>query len=1052
MIDASGLGVVGRAEPLERLGVVVTESGAGRTSAVLVSGEAGIGKTSLISAALELAATDALLIGWGTCWHGEGAPGFWPWMQAFDGLVDVVGIDAAIESAGSDRDILSLLVRDLGPSAITSEDPDRPRLLLLDATLRWLESLAASHHVVIVLDDLQWADSSTFDLFDYVISAPRSARLLIVGAFRHDELDTEHRTRIASIASHAGDVHLEGLGVSGVEELIRPIAGSNTSTALATELHRRTGGHPLFAAELARLMLADGVGSLPTVVTGAVSRRLDTLPVESRRLLEVASVLGNRLLLDVLGTVTDATVELVLRRLGPAVEAGLVRNAGGDEFWFTHDLYRETLHDGLGAADRSSLHGSIAAALDARSDRGAEVAPGDLARHHAQAIATADPERAIHWANEAAADERRRLAFNEAAGHLRRVRVAALDGGWRIEPSVLATLLMDEADNQARSGDPESARGLLGQAAKVAPDAEVFADVALAVQRLGAKFSAPRDEIVAQLETALLAVTGVSLRKQAQLTAALARELQHSVAEDRHRAGPLSVEALELSRRSEDDVTIAACLLARHDALWAPGTGLERSALGHEIAAIGRRLGDVDRRAEGLILEANGLLETGAATFRPVMDEWFSLLASRNEPHDRYLLETRRAALALLDGDVDRAEHLMVAAAQIGEAIHEPDTGNVLMSQRVALANARGDPDELRALAVDAVAWWTGAPVLAHAVAAGSLAAAGDVDAAARAVEMVEATGGWRSEGSYLRSVLVGHLAVAAVAIGDTELCRRLREDIEPIIASCGVNGAVVAFAGPFAHTAGVLSAGLGDRDDARSLLDRSIATAREVGAVVWVERGERASRVLGRQPASGGPGSSAAVVATLVRDGRVWTVSLGDEHGRLPHLKGVADIATLVRHAGQEVSALQLFGGWTGPIGSASELIDLEALDAYRHRLREIDADLEQAADDADLGRVESLQVERELLIAEVGRSTGLGGRIRSHANDPAERARKAVTGRIRDSIERFSDVAPSLGAHLDRSIRTGLRCCYVPAGDDAAVRWEVETEPPRRRSADGA
>ena len=137
------------------------------------------------------------------------------------------------------------------------------------------------------------------------------------------------------------------------------------------------------------------------------------------------------------------------------------------------------------------------------------------------------------------------------------------------------------------------------------------------------------------------------------------------------------------------------------------------------------------------------------------------------------MIQTRRAALALIDGDLDRAEALIDDAGRIGEQIHEPDTGNVLMSQRVALASARRDPDELRTLAADAVRWWTGAPVLAHAVAAGALAKAGDLDGAEREVAKVDASGGWQSEGSYLRSVLVGHLAEASVALGDRELCAR---------------------------------------------------------------------------------------------------------------------------------------------------------------------------------------------------------------------------------------------------------------------------------------
>ena len=1052
MINQSTGGIFGRDQQLQRLGEVVEASAKGRASAVLVSGEAGIGKTSLISTALDSSARDSaadpltgsFVVGWGTCWHGEGAPGFWPWMQALNALTHAVGAGAASAAAGHDGDILSLLVRELGPSAAPLGDPDRHRLLLLDAAARWLEALAAERHVVVVLDDLQWADSSTFDLLDYVIATPRIAQLLVIGAYRHDELDQDRRARLATIASHAGDVHLDGLTVDGVEELIQGITGPSASRALAVELHERTGGHPLFAGELARLTAAGDVAALPTVVTGAVTRRFDALPVESRRLLEVASVVGNRLLLDVLGAVTEATAAAVLRHLAPAIDAGLVRTTPGGEFWFAHDIYRETLYGELGAVDRSGLHAAVGGALEVRRERGAEVPPGDVALHYVHANATVDSVRAIRWAEEAARDERRRLAFSEAAGHLRRVRLAAVDGGWRIEPDVLTRLLMDEADNQARAGEPEVARGLLVQAAKAAPGAEEFADVALAVARLGAKFSAPRDEIIDQLETALSAVTGVSLTKQAQLTAALARELQHSVAKDRHRAGPLSEEALALGRRSEHDETIVACLLARHDALWGPGTGVERAALGHEIASVCARLGDLDRQTEGLILEANGLLESGDARFRTVLARWFALLTARNEPRDRYMIETRRAALALLDGNLDRAEALMDGAGRIGEQIHEPDTGNVLMSQRVALASARRDPDELRTLAGDAVRWWTGAPVLAHAVAAGALAKAGDLEGAEHEVGMVAASGGWQSEGSYLRSVLVGHLAEASIALGDKELCAELFADIEDITDACGVNGAVVAFAGPFAHTAGILASVLDDHESARSMLHRSIATSRRLGAVVWARDGEAALHAVEERLGAATPDDDAidseAETASLIRHGGVWTVSWRHESGTLPHLKGLADIATLVGRRDQEVSALELAGGPAASGVGTDLMTDRQSLDAYRRRLDDLDVEIDAADRDADIGRSELLDAERQQLLAELRTVTGLGGRIRSNSNDPSERARKAVSGRIRDAIGRLADITPDLATHMDRSIHTGLRCSYEPVGDDGLIHWNIE------------
>ena len=359
-------------------------------------------------------------------------------------------------------------------------------------------------------DDLQWADASTLDLLDHVVARPVSARLLVVGAYRHDEIDGDRRARLARIGSHTDHVHLEGLSVEAVEALVARICDPRTAGAHAGELQRRTGGHPLFVSELARLPEFGAGGPLPTVVTGAVARRLELLPAESRAVLDAASVLGNRLLPDVLAAAaTDGSSPAdIVSVLGPAVDAGLVKTSSSDGFWFTHDLFRETLYRALDATHRSRLHGRIGDALEVRRRRGGQVDPGDLAYHFARAVPTWEADQAFHWAREAALDERRRLAFTEAAGQLRRARDAALDAGRSIAPGILISVLILEADNEARSGDPDSARRLLRDAAAAAADAVQVADVALAVQRLGAKFATRRNETIAQLDAARQAIAG----------------------------------------------------------------------------------------------------------------------------------------------------------------------------------------------------------------------------------------------------------------------------------------------------------------------------------------------------------------------------------------------------------------------------------------------------------------------------------------------------------------------------------------------------------------
>lgn len=1014
-------GMVGRVDAVRRLRAAMSQAAEGDTTAVFVAGEAGMGKTALLRAAVA-ALPEGAVVGWGTCSAQEGAPGFWPWSQALGGIVRAVGLDEAVAQAGAERDRLGLVARELARPTVAREPVD-DRFLLLDAVCRWLSEIAAARLVVVVLDDLQWADASTLDLLDHLLAVPRPGRLLVLGSYRDDGPDVP---RVHGLADR---LRLSGLSLDDVAELASRTRGAPVGPEEARALLERTRGHPMFVKELSTW---EPGTELPPAVTAALRRRLDSVPEQVRVLLRVASLLGNRVLPDVLAAALGLPMEHVARDLARAAAAGIVSPVVDGEAWFAHDLHRETLQAAVASVDLPRLHARLGLALESRLARGGDVAPEDVARHLTLGVPDLGAGPALAWASRAALSERRRSAFDEAAGHLRRAREAAASAGLDLDPAVLVGLLLDEADARARSGQPATARDVLARAADMTTDPRLRADVALAVQRLGAKFAAPRSDVVALLEEARAGVSGVDRSRSAKVTAALARELRHSVPEDRERAGPLSEEALALGRLSADDGTVMACLLARHDVLWSPGTGPARVSLAREIATIAARLGDADHLAEALVLEANAHLESGSAAFRPVLDRWFGLMQARDEPRDQYLVATRRAALALLDGDPTRAEPLMLAAAQLGEQVQEPDTGNVLMSQRVALAGLRDDPEELRRLAADAVAWWTGAPLLAHAVAAGALARCGDLDQARTEIATVSAAGGWRAETSYLSSVLVSHLAEAAVAVRDLPLCDELLDHVTPLADACGVNGAVVAFAGPYAHTTGLLLGALGDREAAEAMLRRSLRTARSLGAWAWVRTAEAALAGQAR-PSEDLPGAS------WVRRGPVWEIAWRTEHAVLPHRKGMADLATLLQHQHRPVPALVLAGG-VAEDTVGDELIDVRALRAYRDRLVAIEDELATARQDEDGGRLAVLGDERELLLAEVRRATGLGGRLRTSSAVPSERARKAVSARIRDAIAQVATVAPSLAAHLDRSVQTGLRCVYDP-GAGETVRWSVET-----------
>ena len=979
----------------------------------LVSGVAGIGKSSVVRAVAESAAANGAAVGWGTCVEGGSVPGYWPWTQALEDLVHTVGADTAQEAAGEDASILAALLPAFGGNT-ANVTTDRDRLVLWDATARLLESLAAGQPVVVVIDDLQWADASSLALLDFLASTPRRQALHLVGAFRDDDVPTEMQPQFARIVVHAEHVAVPPLDRDGVTTLVRRMAASAVDDAVIERIFRRAGGHPFFTRELALLAGTGDADEIPVAVRGAISQRLAQVAGRTHDVLEVAAVMGTPLRRDVLATVTGIGAAGVEQAIVEASRAGIL--LGGPDPRFTHDLYREAILDATPPDTRLQRHHELAAELERRAERSTGIAPAEVASHATAAMALDGSERAGRWALAAAAHDAGSLAFTEAAAHLRRWRTAVAETGADTDDELLLDVLLDEAHALGTKGDTVDARSLLRLARDIATrcgSATHLARAALCTAQLGGKFATRRDEVIAELDAARHAVASVDPSLEARVTATLARELQHSVADDRPDAEPLSERALELGRRAGDAPTLLDCLLARHDVLWTPGAAEQREPVTREIIDVARRCRDQERLAEGLLLLANSLLEQGSAAFLPPLEECLAVLDRLGQPRHRYLAETRRAALALLHGDLEVADAAIQTAVAIGERIREPDTSNVEMSQRLELVRARGEPDELRAFAELAVAHWSGAPVHAHAVAAGFQARSGDLDAARRHLATVLDLGGWQADRSYLWSVFVRELAAAAIALEERAVCDALLGDLLPVAGTCGVNGAVVAFAGSHAHTAGLLAASL-DRDDAPTLLEQARRAYERLGARCWL---------VGLDPFPPRLGPGAAPV--MRRRNGMWDLHFGTERATVPHSKGLADIAELISRAGHDVHVLELVDA---PLGAtrADAVADRRALQAYRRRLAELDDDQANAADRHDIEHVARIDAERDALLTQLRQATGLAGQSRSFANHPAERARKAVAARIRDAIRKLDRDMPTLAAHLDGAIITGTYCRY--------------------------
>jgi hypothetical protein len=286
--------------------------------------------------------------------------------------------------------------------------------------------------------------------------------------------------------------------------------------------------------------------------------------------------------------------------------------------------------------------------------------------------------------------------------------------------------------------------------------------------------------------------------------------------------------------------------------------------------------------------------------------------------------------------------------------------------------------------------------------------------------------GTWRAERSYLWTVFVRELAVAAIALKDEALCEQLLADVRPLAPTCGVNGAVVAFSGSHAHIAGLLAVAVGEHALGRELLGQAGDAYRRLGAVSFLADVDAdVARLTGQ-------GAQAA----LRRRGGVWEIRFGGESGTVPHCKGLSDLAQLLARPGAEIHVLDLVGS-PARSGAAGEVTDRTAARAYRERLAALEEERLAADRVGDLDRLRAVDREHDALVAELRGASAGPGRQRHFSNYPAERARKAVAARIRDAVRRLDRDLPALAEHLDQHVVTGVRCRY--RGD---VSWSVSED----------
>jgi DNA-binding CsgD family transcriptional regulator len=845
---------VGREAELAALTADLDAALAGSGGVVLVAGEPGIGKTRLAEELAAQATARGGLVLWGRCWEGEGAPAFWPWIQIVRAYVqtsDPTTLRHDMGAGAADLAELIPAVRDCLPGlpAPPPTEPEAARFRLFDSLTGFFRAAAARRPLLLVLDDLHWADAPSLAMLHFLSRELEGAGPLVVGIYRHTEVDRGHLL-LGTLADLARGQHHRRLLLGGLEQrevasFVALVAGVAPPAGLAAAVHRQTDGNPFFVSEVVRLLASQGrldhtgtdrpvlAAGLPEGVKAVVAQRLGHLSDDCRGLLEVAAVLGREFEPRVLQPASGLDPGRLLGLLEEAEAARVVGAVPGalSRWRFAHALVREVLYEGLSAARRVRLHGRVGESLEAVYAADPEPHLTELAHHFVAAAPSGEQmvARAVQVATLAGRRAMDLLAWEEAAGLFERA-LAALELAERPDQQQRCQLLLALGEARMAASEVPAARAAYQQAAQLARrlrDAELLARAGLG---LGLEFtSGIVDPVeVGLLEEALAALGGEDSALRARVLARLARALLFGPQAERRLA--LSEEAVGLARRLGDPATLAAVLYDHHLAIWgseqAEVAG-ERLAVATEVIGLAEQLGDRAMALRGRGLRRTDLLELGdLAGFDADLAAAEQTAKELRQLHYHWQLPLARATRALLVGRFAEAEERAAQGLAIGRRAGDQAVEIYYLGIVGTLRFMQGRFGETVEVFQDLAARYPAMAVFRTCVAA-ALAEGGRTDQAQAEVERLAT----EDLAALLRgaawSLSLALLAYACHYLRDTQHAARVRELLEPYADRTVVIGRFGGFfLGPAAYFLGLLDLTVGRPEQAIGRFEHAAALA----------------------------------------------------------------------------------------------------------------------------------------------------------------------------------------------------------------------------------
>jgi tetratricopeptide (TPR) repeat protein len=848
---------VGRQRELAVMGAALADLAQGRGALVLLSGEPGIGKTRLAEELAGSAVDAGVHVRWGRCHELDGRPPYWPWAQIVQSAVRNGEPEALAAAHDPDaRPLVELIpeLRNVRSTDVPSRDvrsKDAPSRSVADAaTARFrlfrsvtamLSGMAARHPLLLVLDDVHWADLPSLLLLEFLAHELPHTPIVAIVTYRAVEVRQAPvvAESIGRLCRRGTTLQLDGLSLDEVAHFVDAAAGRTVPAVVAARLHARTEGNPFFLDEIVRLsrgdddLLARGTADLPVSegVRAAIRQRLAPLPAPTWPVLDAAAVLGREFDAALLAAVLRAERADVVRQLRAALDAELVDTVAGrpGRYRFAHALVRETIYESLAQAERGELHRTVAEILVQRDGVAGDTLVPELAHHFYEASLAGDDPRAVDYAERAGRQALRMLAWEEAALQLGRA-LHLLEAGAAGDPRRRCELLLalGQAHNRAGLGD-ESKRAFHRAAAiarqVAAPD--LLARAATGLCEVGvtwAEIGRCDDEMIGVLEEALSLLGPDEIALRARVMARLATELLSFGPTPR--TEELSTEAVLLARRTGDPVCTAHALLARIHCRAHPDQLAERAALIAEVLELTGGRGDLAVNAY-LWRLGDDMHADRVAAVRATREVLLRTAVELRQPGGLWLVHAVRAQAALLEGrfaDAQRAVEEMLEQPSFKANVEQAATAALFLIQR-----ERGGHLDLALALEDLAAQYPGMSAWSAALAM-LWGDAGDADRCRAALDAVTADGvaSVCHDSTWLFSMSC--LAEACGAFGSVAQAELLYDVLTPYAGANTMAGPLYYLA-PVDYYLGVLARVRGRFTDAASHLANAATSARRLGA-----------------------------------------------------------------------------------------------------------------------------------------------------------------------------------------------------------------------------